>query len=252
MVFEHSLNPVLLDFGVLQIRWYGIAWALAFLLVYWYVRRAAREGLIKLTDDDVDWLMAWVTIGTLLGARIFSVFVWDWQYYSANPGEILKIWHGGLSFHGGLLGSVIAGYLFSRRRDVSFLRLCDVCFVPIALGLGIGRIANFINGELWGRITSVPWAVKFPGAEGYRHPSQLYESFYSFVLFGILYAFRGRKWPAGSVFALFLVLYAVFRFLTEYFREPTTMIGPFTLGQALNIPMLIAGIALWYWVRRKN
>lgn len=250
MVFEHALNPVLLDLGPLQIRWYGVMWALGFLLVYWYVRKSAREGLIKITDDDVDWLMVWITVGTLLGARLFEVFVWEWQYYAANPGEIIAIWRGGLSFHGGLLGSVIAGYWFARRRKLSFLNLCDVCSVPVALGLAFGRIGNFINGELWGRITNVPWAVKFPGAEGYRHPSQLYESFYSFVLFGILYAFRARKWPHGSLFALFLMLYAVFRFITEYFREPTVMVGPLTLGQALNIPMFLAGLALWLWVRR--
>jgi phosphatidylglycerol:prolipoprotein diacylglycerol transferase len=251
MVFEHALNPVLVQLGPLQIRWYGVMWALAFLLLYWYVHRAAREGLIKLSDDDIDWLMVWLTIGTLVGARIFSVFVWDWPYYAANPIEIIKIWHGGLSFHGGLLGSVIAGYWFAKRRKIPFLNLCDVCFVPVALGLAFGRIGNFINGELWGRITDVSWAVKFPGAEGYRHPSQLYESFYSFVLLGILYGLRMKKWPHGSVFALFLMLYAVFRFITEFFREPTAMIGPLTLGQALNVPMFIGGLALWFWIRGK-
>lgn len=251
MVFEHALNPILLQLGPVQIRWYGVMWALGFLILYWYVRRAAREGLIKLTDDDSDWLMVWLTIGTLLGARLFEVFVWEWQYYAANPGEIIAIWHGGLSFHGGLLGSMIVGYWFARRRKISFLNLCDVCFVPLALGLMFGRIGNFINGELWGRITSVPWAVKFPGAEGYRHPSQLYEAAYSLVLFGILWSLRKRKWPHGSVFALFLMLYAVFRFITEYFREPTVLVGPLTLGQALNVPMLVGGIALWFWLRRK-
>jgi len=251
MAYEHALSPVLLAIGPVEIRWYGLMWALGFLIVYWYVRKAAREGLIRLTDDDADWLMVWLVIGTLLGARFFEVFVWEWQYYAAHPGEIIAIWHGGLSFHGGLVGSLIAGYWFSRRRKIPFLNLCDVCFVPVTLGLMLGRIGNFINGELWGRLTDVPWAVKFPGADGYRHPSQLYEAGYSLVLFGILWNLRKNKWPHGSIFAIFLVLYAVFRFMTEYFREPTAMIGPLTLGQALNIPMLIAGIALWYWVRRR-
>jgi phosphatidylglycerol:prolipoprotein diacylglycerol transferase len=250
-MFEHALNPVLLDFGALQVRWYGVMWALGFLIVYWYVRKSAREGLISLTDDDVDWLMVWLVAGTLLGARIFEVFVWEPGYFLSNPGEIIKIWRGGLSFHGGLVGALIAGYWFAKQRKIPFLNLCDICFVPVALGLAFGRIGNFINGELWGRITSVPWAVKFPGADGYRHPSQLYESFYSFILFGILYGVRAKKWPHGSIFALFLALYAVFRFVTEYFREPTMYIGPLTLGQALNVPMLVAGLALWYWIRKK-
>lgn len=251
MVFEHTLNPVIVDLGPLEIRWYGLMWALGFLVLYWYIRKAAREGLIKLTNDEIDSLLVWLTIGTLLGARLFEVFIWEWQYYSANPAEIIMIWHGGLSFHGGLVGAIIAGYWFCRRKKIPFLNLCDVCFVPVTLGLMFGRIGNFINGELWGRITSLPWAFKFPGAEGYRHPSQLYEAAYSLLLFGILWTVRKKKWTNGSVFALFLMLYAVFRFIAEYFREPTTYIGPFTLGQALNIPMFVFGIVLWFWVRRK-
>jgi phosphatidylglycerol:prolipoprotein diacylglycerol transferase len=250
MVFEHTLNPILLQFGALQIRWYGVMWALGFLVTYWYVRKSAREGLIKLTDDDVDWLMVWLVVGTLLGARIFEVLVWEWDYYSLNPGEIIKIWHGGLSFHGGLLGGFVAAWRFACRRKISLLNLADVCIVPVALAQTFGRIGNFINGELWGRITTVPWAVKFPAAVGYRHPSQLYEAAYDLVIFGVLWGLRAKKRKHGSLFALFLVLYSVFRFITEYFREPTTFIGPLTLGQALNIPMFIAGIALWRWAQK--
>jgi phosphatidylglycerol:prolipoprotein diacylglycerol transferase len=156
-----------------------------------------------------------------------------------------------LSFHGGLLGGLIAGYLFARRRKIKFLNLCDICIVPIALGQALGRVGNFINGELFGRITNVPWAVKFPGAEGYRHPSQLYEAAYDVVIFLVLLSLRKKKMANGSLLALFLILYSVFRFITEYFREPTAFVGPLTLGQALNIPMFVAGIALLYWVRRK-
>jgi phosphatidylglycerol:prolipoprotein diacylglycerol transferase len=250
-MFEHALNPILVELGPLQIRWYGVMWALSFLTLYWYVRKSARERLIALNDEDIDWLMVWLVMGTLLGARIFEVFVWEPEYFFANPGEILKIWHGGLSFHGGFLGGLIAGYLFARKRKVSFLNLADVCIVPITLGQAFGRMGNFINGELWGRITTVPWAVRFPYVDGYRHPSQLYEAAYDFVIFGILWSFRKKKLPQGSLLALFLMLYAVFRFITEYFREPTTYIGPLTLGQALNIPMLIAGVALWLAVRKK-
>ena len=251
-MFEHALNPILLELGPLQIRWYGVMWALSFLVLYWYVRKAAREKLIALNDEDIDWLMVWLVIGTLLGARIFEVFIWEPAYFFANPGEIVKIWHGGLSFHGGFLGGLIAAYWFARRRKVPFLNLADVCIVPIALGQAFGRIGNFINGELWGRITTVPWAVRFPFAVGYRHPSQLYEAAYDLAIFGILWSLRKKKLPHGSLLALFLMLYAVFRFITEYFREPTMYIGPLTLGQALNIPMLLAGVLLWYAVRRKR
>jgi phosphatidylglycerol:prolipoprotein diacylglycerol transferase len=252
MVFEHALNPVLLQLGPLEIRWYGVMWALSFLLVYVYVLRSARSRLIKLTDDDVDWLMIWLVAGIILGARLFDVFVWEWAYYSANPGEIIAIWHGGLSFHGGLIGGLIAGWLFARRRKISFLNLCDVCIVPIALGQALGRIGNFINGELYGRVTNVPWGVQFPGAEGYRHPSQLYEALYDIVIFIVLFSLRKKKMRHGSLLALFLVLYSIFRFVTEYFREPTAFVGPLTLGQALNIPVFVFGVGLWIYLQKKK
>jgi len=246
-VFEHTLNPVILDLGPVEIRWYGVMWALAFLFVYWYVRKAARQGMIKLRDDDVDLLMVWLVVGVIIGARLFEVLVWEPAYYFANPSEIVAIWRGGLSFHGGLLGGLIAGYLFARKRKISFLRLCDVCIVPIALGQAFGRVGNFINGELWGRITSVPWAVRFPGAEGYRHPSQLYEALYNVLIFIVLLKLAGKIRQDGFIFALFLVLYAVFRFVAEFFREPTAYVIGLTLGQALCIPMLLFGIWLfWY------
>ncbi len=252
MVFEHALNPALLSLGPLEIRWYGVMWALSFLIVYLYVRRSARERLIKLSDDDVDWLMIWLVAGIILGARIFEVFAYEWNYYAANPGEIIAIWHGGLSFHGGLIGGIIAAYWFSRRRKISFLRLADICIVPIALGQAFGRIGNFINGELFGRITDLPWGVKFPGAEGYRHPSQIYEALYDAVIFIVLFSLRRKKMPDGSILALFLILYSIFRFITEYFREPTAYIGPLTMGQALNIPMFIVGVGLWFYAKRKS
>lgn len=252
MVFEHALNPALLSLGPLEIRWYGVMWALSFLIVYLYVRRSARERLIKLSDDDVDWLMIWLVAGIILGARIFEVFAYEWNYYAANPGEIIAIWHGGLSFHGGLIGGIIAAYWFSRRRKISFLKLADICIVPIALGQAFGRIGNFINGELFGRITDLPWGVKFPGAEGYRHPSQIYEALYDAVIFIVLFSLRRKKMPDGSILALFLVLYSIFRFITEYFREPTAYIGPLTMGQALNIPMFIVGVGLWFYCKRKS
>ncbi|MEM4253961.1 MAG: prolipoprotein diacylglyceryl transferase [Candidatus Woesearchaeota archaeon] len=249
-MFEHSINPVFLSIGPIEIRWYGIMWAVAFLFVYWYVRRAARKGLVMLSDDDVDWLMVWLIVGVILGARLFEVFVWEPGYYFANPAEIIAIWHGGLSFHGGLVGGLVAGYFFARRKKVGFLRLCDICIVPIALGQVFGRIGNFINGELWGRITSVPWAVKFPGAEGFRHPSQLYEALYDLVIFLVLLPLAGRKHHDGFIFGLFLVLYSIFRFVTEFFREPTAYVLGLTLGQALCIPMLVFGIWLLFYSKK--
>ncbi len=251
-MFEHAINPVLVHLGPLEVRWYGVLWALSFLFVYWYVRRVAAKGFLKLSEDDVDWLMVWLVAGILIGARLFEVLIWEPSYYFVNPSEIIAIWHGGLSFHGGLVGGLIAGYLFSRKRKIPFLQLCDACIVPIALGQALGRIGNFLNGELFGRITSVPWAIKFPGAEGYRHPSQLYEAFYDIIIFVVLLSLAVKKRRDGFLLAYFLVLYSVFRFVTEFFRMPTVFLGPLTMGQALCVPMFFVGIWLLFWTKKKK
>ena len=251
MVYIWDLDPIALSLGPIEIRWYGVMYAIGFLIVYAYLRRAVREGRAPLSMDDVDRLLTYLVVGMIAGARIAEVLIYEPGYYFANPAEIIAIWHGGLSFHGALAGMLLAGYLFARKRKVSLLKLADLVIVPVSIAQSFGRFGNFINGELFGRPTDLPWGVIFPNAEGPRHPSQLYEAFYNVIIFAVLYSQRNKKWPDGSLFALFLVLYAVFRGITEFFRQPDFVVGPLTSGQLLNIPMLIGGIALWYYVRRK-
>jgi len=141
--------------------------------------------------------------------------------------------------------------LFARKKKINFLYLCDIFIVPLALAQALGRIGNFINGELYGTITNLPWGVKFPSAEGFRHPSQLYEAFYDIVIFSFLFVQRNKKHASGYLFAWFLVLYSVFRFLTEFVREPEVMIGPITLGQLFNVFMFVGGIGLFWYLKKK-
>ena len=169
-MFEHTLNPVLLDLGAIQIRWYGIMYALTFVITYIYARRRVEKEDIRLTKEDIAAFMVIATISLLIGARLFEVMIYNPVFYIRNPSQIIAVWNGGLSFHGGLLGALTAGMIYSRKKKISFLHLADIFIVPLALGQALGRIGNFFNGELYGRITGVLWAFKFPGAEGYRHP----------------------------------------------------------------------------------
>ncbi|MBI4451314.1 prolipoprotein diacylglyceryl transferase [Candidatus Woesearchaeota archaeon] len=251
MTWVHSLDPVLLHLGPLQIRWYGLMYVLAFLFAYWYVRREIRQGRSELTLPQLDSLLTLSVIGLLVGARVFYVLIYNASYYAAHPLEVFAVWAGGLSFHGGLFGGLIAGWLFCRTHKLSFLKTADLFIVPVALGQAFGRLGNFINGELPGRITSLWWGVKFPNVEGFRHPSSLYEAAYDILIFSVLYPLRTKQWRPGSLLALFLMMYAAFRFVTEFVREPEIMIGPLTMGQLLNIPMFIAGAAIWYATRQK-
>ncbi|MBW3002385.1 prolipoprotein diacylglyceryl transferase [Candidatus Woesearchaeota archaeon] len=249
-MWTHNLNPVILSLGPLEVRWYGLMYVLSFIVIYLYARAAVKKKTLKITLKDLDDLMIWLVAALIIGARLGEIIFYNPSYYIANPSEIIAIWHGGLSFHGGLIGVLIAGYAFSRKKKISFLQLCDVFVVPLALAQVFGRIGNFINGELYGRVTSLPWGVKFPSAEGFRHPSQLYEAAYNLVIFGFLFFQRNLKRKPGYLLGWFLILYSVFRFLTEYVREPELMIGPLTMGQCLNIPMFIAGVYLLYRIRK--
>lgn len=247
----HNLNPVIFSLGPLEIRWYGLMYVLSFIVIYLYARAAVKKDKLKITLKELDDLMIMLVAALLIGARLGEILFYNPSYYIANPTEIIAIWHGGLSFHGGLIGVLIAGYAFARKKKINFLHLCDIFVVPLALAQVFGRIGNFINGELYGRVTSLPWAVKFPSAEGFRHPSQLYEAAYDLVIFSFLFFQRNLKRKPGYLLGWFLVLYSVFRFLTEYVREPELMIGPLTMGQCLNIPMFIAGVYLLYRIRKK-
>ena len=195
-------------------------------------------------------------MGAVLGARIFYVFVYNLPFYLSNPFEIIAVWHGGLSFHGGIIGAVIAGIYFTKRKKIDFYELADIVVIPLALGLALGRLGNFINGELYGRIADVPWAVKFPDAEGFRHPSQIYASFKDWLIFFTLWVIKDKNLPKGFMFWLFVVMYSTLRFIVGFFRAPDPqlgfILGPLTMGQILSIIMFFVGIFFINRVYKKN
>jgi phosphatidylglycerol:prolipoprotein diacylglycerol transferase len=225
---------------------------LGFASSYLLVKLQIKKKRLKVPDDFVDSLYYWLIVGLLAGARLGYVMFYDLVMYLHDPLEIFKIWHGGMSFHGGLIGSVIAGILFSRKTLVDFWQIADLVIVTAPIGLGLGRIGNFINDELYGRITDVPWAMVFPaGGPLPRHPSQIYEFLLEGVLlFIILWRARNRGFKTGVLTSLFLVLYGMFRFFVEFFREPDAQIGfiggVITMGQILSAGMVLAGLAIYY------
>lgn len=252
MVFYHNIDPTILSLGPLEIRWYGIMYVITFLITYHYLLQAIRHKKINLTTEDVDDIILWPTIGLLLGARLFEVIIYNPAYYLQNPLMIFAIWKGGLSFHGGLLGAIVAAIIICRKKHIGVMQLGDIIIIPLALGQALGRLGNFINGELYGRITNAWWGMNFGneldsmGNHVFRHPSQLYEMSYDLIIFGILMLIRNKNLKQGTMIAIFLILYSIFRFFTEFVREPNYLIGPLTPGQLLNIPMLIIGVWLVY------
>lgn len=262
MWFVHKFDPVILSLGPLEVRYYGLVWVITFFFAYYFLKKYKDE--INVETKDIENLLTLLIISVVIGARIFAVFVWDFSYYSQNLIEIFKVWKGGLSFHGGFLAAVLVGLYWCRKHKVKVLRLADLFTIPITLGLFLGRIANFTNGELWGRPTNVFWCVKFSNTdpEGLcRHPSQLYASFKNLVMFTILNILNYKrtklkkvhgmfKYKDGYLFGLFFIMYGVFRFIVEFWRytDPKQYVGIFTMGQFLNIFMLIAGAGIIYYV----
>ncbi len=235
-MFYHNINPILLSIGPLEIRYYG----LIFLKKYTPAKKLFKQ------KDHPETLLLYLIIFVIIFARLFEVIFYNPSHYISNPIEIFKLWKGGLSFHGGITGAAIAVWVFSKKYNYKFLKIADILSIPAALALALGRIANFINAELYGRLTSVPWAVKFPNIEGFRHPSQLYESAKNFFIFFILLIYNKKEHKPGRTFALFLILYSILRFTIEFLREPELYLGPFTMGQALSIPLFIIGIWIYY------
>ncbi len=251
-MWVHNLNPVLLDLGFLQIRWYGLMYVLGFLFVWWYVRRHIRAGTVRLTEQELDSWLSWAVIGMITGARLGAILIYNPAYYFSNPLKMIAIWEGGLSYHGAFVGIVVAIVWWCKKYKKNFFEIADIFVVPISLANSFGRMGNFINGELPGRLTSVPWAVKFPFVEGWRHPSQLYEVFYNIIIFGILHQKKLKQHVPGTLLAWYLMLYAVFRSITEFFREPEILVGPLTMGQFLNAIMFVAGVWLWWYLHKKK
>jgi phosphatidylglycerol:prolipoprotein diacylglycerol transferase len=252
-----QFDPVALEIGPLAIRWYGLMYLVGFALVW-----AAGRYRIKTRPDsiwsakDLDDALFYGILGTILGGRLGYILFYKPGDYLAEPWRVFYVWEGGMSFHGGLIGVVFAMWLFARTRKQDWIRVTDFIAPLVPLALAAGRLGNFINAELWGRPTNVPWAMVFPNVDGVpRHPSQLYElALEGVVLFLLLWWFSSRPRPRGATSGLFLLGYGVFRFAVEYTREPDSYLGllalGFSMGQWLSIPMIALGIGLLLWAYR--
>jgi phosphatidylglycerol:prolipoprotein diacylglycerol transferase len=261
MLVHPQFDPVALQIGPLGIHWYGLMYLLAFsfvlLLGRWRIRHQAWAGW---DDKMLDDALFYGVIGTIAGGRLGYVLFYKFNEYLADPAAILRVWEGGMSFHGGFLGVVLALVLFARKYRLRWLAVTDFIAPLVPLGLGAGRMGNFINGELWGRPTDLPWGMVFPQAmDGglARHPSQLYEMFFEgLVLFAVLWLFSRKPRPVGAVSALFLIGYGCARFGVEFSREPDAFLGLLSLGlsmgQWLSLPMILVGGGMLLWAYRRR
>jgi phosphatidylglycerol:prolipoprotein diacylglycerol transferase len=259
------IDPVALQLGPILIRWYALAYVAGIVIGWWLARRLLLQEALFGTRQppslrDLDDLIFWIAIGIVLGGRLAFVLFYNLPYYLENPIEIPQVWRGGMAFHGGAAGLALATYLFARARGFSFLTMMDVVAAVAPIGIFFGRIANFVNDELWGRVTDVPWAVAFPrGGFLPRHPSQLYEAaLEGVVLFAVLMwlVHRRRALAApGVVSGVFVAGYGLARFVVEFYREPDAQLGylafGLTMGQYLSLPMILAGLLIVLWVKRR-
>jgi phosphatidylglycerol:prolipoprotein diacylglycerol transferase len=262
MLVHPNIDPIafnigpLFGIGPLPVRWYGLMYLTGFLAAWWLGMRRISKGLAPVTRQQFDDMLFLAVIGVILGGRLGYILFYKPAEYLAHPLKIFAVWEGGMSFHGGLLGVMLAMAFVARRNNIGYLRLMDFVAPLCPLGLAAGRMGNFINGELWGRVTDVPWGMVFRGAgDAPRHPSQLYEfALEGVALFVLLWWFSSKPRPVGQVSGLFLLGYGAFRFIAEFGREPDSFLGflalGMTMGQWLCLPMIAGGIWLLAWARR--
>lgn len=254
-VFE-AIDPVIFSIGPLAVRWYGLMYLVGFVAAFYLAK--SRMKRVGWNEDDIGDLLFWGFIGVVAGGRVGYVLFYQFSSFLADPLYLFKIWTGGMSFHGGLIGVLVALWLFARKKTISFLTVGDFVAPIVPLGLAAGRIGNFINGELWGRVTDVPWAIVFPAAGPEpRHPSQLYQfALEGLALFVLVWLFSRQPRPTGAVGGLFLAGYGVFRFIVEFARQPDAHLGLNTLGlsqgQMLSIPMILLGLGLIVYAYKHN
>lgn len=250
-MYFHNLDPVLFKLGFLEIRYYGLVYLLGFLLIFLFLSKYKKE--LNLRDDDVYNLLFYLFIGVIVGARIFHFIFSEPYLLIDDPLEIFRIWNGGMSFFGSLTGVILMSYIFCKRNKVEFFKLADILVFPTAFALFLGRIANFINAELIGTITTVSWCVIFPTYSQCRHPYQIYAAISHlallFVLFGVKRIKDNKKLKEGIVFISFIIFYSLFRIITDFFREDLRIFG-FTIWQYMSLIFLIIGIYLY--IKHKN
>jgi len=257
-MFVHpQFDPIAIHLGPLAVHWYGLMYLAGFMTFLWLGRkRIAMLNDPQLNAKVLDDLLFYGVLGVILGGRLGYVLFYKASYYLDHPLEILAVWQGGMSFHGGFLGVLVAMFWFARKQNLGWLQLIDFIAPLVPPGLAFGRLGNFINGELWGRPTDVPWAMIFPQVDSQpRHPSQLYEfALEGVLLFALLWLYARKPRPVGAVSGLFLIGYGSFRFLVEFTREPDNFLGllsfGMSMGQWLSLPMVIAGIALMLYSKQ--
>ena len=262
-MFTHNLDPILIDFGFISIRWYSLAYIFGIIIGWWYGKKIILKRFQffrnKFNIVEFDNLISYIIISIIIGGRLGYIIFYNPSYYFFNPIEILKIWEGGMSFHGGMIGVIIGTYLFSIKKKIHTFFLLDIIACVSPIGIFFGRIANFINGELIGKTSNLPWSVIFPSVDMIpRHPAQLYEAFLEGVILFIilnLLIFRAN-YKTGTCSAIFLIFYGVFRIFSEIFREPDIQLGYFfnflSMGTILSSIMILVGVIIFYLLKKKN
>jgi phosphatidylglycerol:prolipoprotein diacylglycerol transferase len=241
------MHPVLFEIGPLQIRFYGLMYAIGISCGLYIIRREVHRNQINLSDDDVINFVMFSVVGGIIGARLYYV-IFNWRYYGSDLWEIIKVWHGGLAIHGGIIGGILMGWWFTQRHKLPFWKMADIVAPPIILGQTFGRFGNFMNGDAHGIPTSMPWGIVFPptsiaGREfpGIPlHPTMLYEMLINFWIFLFLWNIRTRPWKEGFLFCLYLILYSVGRFVVSFFRADDLMLGPFHIPHIISIVLIVA------------
>ena len=263
-MYTHNLDPILINFGFLAIRWYSLAYIFGIIIGWWLGKKIIshiikNNSYVRFNLIEFDDLITYLILSIIIGGRIGYVFFYNLSYYVSNPLEILKIWEGGMSFHGALIGVIIGTYLFTKKRGLPTFLFLDAVACVSPVGIFLGRLANFINGELVGKVTAVSWGVIFPAIDSLpRHPSQLYEAMLEgVILFLILNSliFK-RRYKMGTCSYLFLIYYGIFRVISEFFRQPDPQLGYlfnlFSMGTLLSFVMIIAGLVILNVLRKKN
>jgi phosphatidylglycerol:prolipoprotein diacylglycerol transferase len=245
-----TIDPVFLRLGPLEFRWYGLMYIIGFAVAYLIFKTQSKERKINLSTDTISDIVFMIAMGIVIGGRAGYILFYNLAWYLQHPLKVFAVWEGGMSFHGGLVGGALAGIYIFRKKSLDLWEMADIAALAMPIGLCLGRIGNFINGELYGRVTNHPWGVVFPGGGSLpRHPSQLYEAFLEgVVLLAVVWGARRAEPPKGTLFWTVIAGYGMFRFIVEFFREPDQQIGFLwggaTMGQLLSLPMLFLGVGM--------